>query len=295
MLWDSSYSTGSSHRGIMSCCRLVSCLVLPVTWLPGPVPFSPYLGRHLAESRRTFETFSNRRPYPVQQIQPQYPTIPTRYSSSVGPATLRTGFDLHSSSGGRPLLPKTNPSTPSESVPYPQSPLEQPSTRKRGRPPKEEVNRRKAEAEARGEVYPAPRSKRAKRPSQAQELSQQQMALTPHRSPVPGPSQPTLSTPTGAGAAPTETGSESSGSKRRRLQRPADIETTGVRSQRNVATSSYESPPQTSITPGQPSASTTSGAQDMDTRMEIVEETVPTSRAQSFRDIVGIKRSTSSG
>ncbi|MBE7180961.1 MAG: hypothetical protein INR71_07090 [Terriglobus roseus] len=219
---------------------------------------------------------------------PQYPVAPTPFGGAPTRGVAR--FDPQTT-GGRVLLPKTAPSTPSEAGPaYPQSPLaEQQPARKRGRPPKEEVSRRKAEAEARGEVYPLPRTKRPKRPPQAQEAPSP-FSMTPLGASIPAPS---LSTPTAAG--PAETGSESSGSKRRRLQRPADIEIAGTRPPRDPATASYESPPQTGLTPAQPSASTASGTHDTDLRMEGMEEAAPSARAaQSYREIVGI-RGTSSG
>lgn len=186
-------------------------------------------------------------------------------------------------SGGRVLLPKTAPSTPSEvALPYPQSPMtEAPTTRKRGRPPKEEVSRRRAEAELRGEPYPPPRSKRRARTSGTQEAPSP-LAMTP--SVAPAPTAP-ITTPTGP--PPAETGSESSGSKRRRM-RPPEIETAGPRPE----SASYGSPPQTSFTRAMPSASTTSGRDDSDVRMEGVEESTAPSRSQSYHDVVGIPRST---
>ncbi|KAF2097392.1 hypothetical protein NA57DRAFT_77649 [Rhizodiscina lignyota] len=241
----------------------------------------PY-GRTRAECEVQFEQYRRQMPYQPRASLSGGPT--TQYPvPTVGygvPARGRSMYDPQAI-GGRVLLPKTTPSTPSEPGPaFPQSPVtEAPATRKRGRPPKEEVSRRRAEAELRGEPYPPPRSKRRNnRPSGTQEAPSP-LTMTPLTA---APPPALIATPTGAH--PTETGSESSGSKRRRT-RPADIAVEPA-----VPHSTYESPPQTSFTQ-QPSASTTSGREDTDVRMEGAEEGAAPTRSQSYHNIVGITRS----
>lgn len=245
--------------------------------------------RPLAECIRQYEAYRRSNPYQPRGGSfsaagpSQFPHPPVSYR---GPMSART-YDPQTS-GGRVLLPKTAPTTPSEAGPaYPGSPIsEQPPSRKRGRPPKEEVDRRKAEARLRGEEYPPPRTKRTKRASVPVSSTELQALMTPQ----PGVSTaPTFSTP--QGVAPPETGSDSSGSKRRRANAPRHIDVVTTRSQ--GPSSSYESPPATSLTQGQASASTTSGVGEVETRVEGSEENLPppTSRGQSYREIVGIRRS----